>query len=134
LLFLLGVAFGSFIISPLSVNFLGNYKVSDTVLTNPTLRSYVQTVSSVVLASGIVFELPILSYFLTKVGLITPEFLKKYRKHSVVIIVALSALITPPDVFSQILVALPLLLLYEVGIGISRRIVRKRKAEESLAK
>lgn len=133
LLFLLGVAFGYFIIAPLSVNFLGNYKVSDTVITNPTLRSYVQTVSSVVLASGIVFELPILSYFLTKVGLITPEFLKKYRKHSIVVIVALSALITPPDVFSQILVALPLLLLYEIGIGISRRIIKRRKLEESQA-
>jgi len=130
LLFLMGVAFGYFLIAPLSVHFLGNYKVSETVLTNPTLRSYVQTVSSVVLAAGIVFELPIMAYFLTKAGLITPAFMKRYRKHSIVLIVALSALITPPDVFSQVLVALPLLVLYEVGISISRRIVKKREAQE----
>jgi len=126
LLFLLGVAFGYFLITPLSVHFLGNYKVSEAVTSNPTLRSYVQTISSVVLASGIVFELPILAYFLTKAGLITPEFMKKYRRHSLVLIVALSAIITPPDVFSQILVALPLIVLYEIGIGISRRIIKKR--------
>lgn len=127
LLFLLGVAFGYFLIAPLSVHFLGNYRVSETVISNPTLRSYVQTVSSVVLASGLVFELPILSYFLTKAGLVNPKFLKTYRKHAIVLIIALSAIITPPDVFSQILVALPLIVLYEVGIGISKRIVRKQK-------
>ncbi|HDR68172.1 MAG TPA: twin-arginine translocase subunit TatC [Bacteroidaceae bacterium] len=129
-LFLLGVAFGYYLIAPLSVHFLGNYRVSDAVITNPTLRSYVQTVSSVVLASGIVFELPILSYFLTKAGLITPEFMKRYRRHSIVLIVALSAMITPPDIFSQVLVALPLIVLYEIGISISRRIVKKRKETE----
>ena len=131
LLFMMGVAFGYYLIAPLSVHFLGNYKVSEEVISNPTLRSYVQTVASVTLASGIVFELPILSYFLTKIGLITPEFLKKYRRHSLVLILALSALITPPDIFSQIMVSLPLIVLYEVGIGISRRIVREREEKEA---
>lgn len=131
LLFMLGVLFGYYIISPLSVHFLGNYRVSDEVISNPTLRSYVQTITSVVLASGIVFELPILSYFLTKIGLITPNFMKKYRRHSLVVILALSAIITPPDVFSQVMVALPLIILYEVGIGISRRIVREREQKEA---
>jgi sec-independent protein translocase protein TatC len=131
LLFMMGVAFGYYIISPLSVHFLGNYRVSDEVISNPTLRSYVQTITSVVLASGIVFELPILSYFLTKIGLVTPNFLKKYRRHSLVVILALSAIITPPDVFSQVMVALPLIILYEVGIGISRRIVREREEKEA---
>ena len=130
LLFMMGVAFGYYLIAPLSVHFLGNYKVSEEVISNPTLRSYVQTVSSVTLASGIVFELPILSYFLSKIGLITPEFLKKYRKHAIVLILALSALITPPDIFSQVMVSLPLIVLYEVGIGISRRIMRERKQKE----
>jgi len=129
LLFLLGVGFGYYIIAPLSVNFLGNYRVSETVTSAPTLRSYVQTITSVVLASGIVFQLPILTYFLTKVGLVTPGFLKKYRRHALVLIVTLSAIITPPDVFSQVLVALPLLLLYEIGISISKRIMRQREAE-----
>ena len=130
LLFLMGVAFGYYLISPLSVHFLGNYRVSESVLSNPTLRSYVQTVTSVVLASGVVFELPVLSYFLTKVGLVTPNFLKKYRRHSLVVILALSAIITPPDVFSQVMVSLPLIILYEVGIAISRRIIRQREEED----
>ncbi len=129
LLFILGVSFGYFIISPLSVNFLGNYKVSESVISAPTLRSYVQTITSVVLAAGIVFQLPILVYFLSKVGLVTPDFLKKYRRHSIILIVTLSAVITPPDVFSQILVAFPLMILYEISIGISRRIVRQQDAE-----
>lgn len=130
-LFMLGVAFGYYLIAPLSVHFLGNYQVSEEVVSNPTLRSYVQTISSVVLASGIVFELPILAFFLTKTGLITPAFMKKYRRHSLVLILALSALITPPDIFSQIMVALPLILLYEVGISISKRIVREREKKET---
>jgi len=131
LLFILGVGFGYYIISPLSVNFLGNYKVSESVISAPTLRSYVQTVTSVVLASGIVFQLPILIYFLSKVGLVTPDFLKKYRRHALILIVTLSAIITPPDVFSQVLVALPLLVLYEIGISISKRIMREQ--EEAFA-
>lgn len=126
LLFILGVAFGYYIIAPLSVNFLGNYRVSESVISAPTLRSYVQTITSVVLAAGIVFQLPILVYFLSKVGLVTPDFLKRYRRHSIILIVTLSAIITPPDVFSQVLVALPLMVLYEIGIGISRRIMRQQ--------
>ena len=130
LLFLLGVVFGYFVIVPLSVNFLGSYSVSDQVTNQINLISYVSTIASVVLAAGIVFELPILVYFLSKVGLLTPKFLKKYRRHSLILILALSAIITPPDIFSQVLVALPLILLYEVGIGISRRILRKKEQEE----
>ncbi|MFH0757118.1 MAG: twin-arginine translocase subunit TatC [Bacteroidota bacterium] len=128
-LFILGVLFGYYIITPLSVNFLGNYKVSESVISAPTLRSYVQTVTSVVLAAGLVFQLPILVYFLSKVGLVTPGFLKKYRRHSIIVIVTISAIITPPDVFSQILVALPLMVLYEIGIVISRRIMKQQDAE-----
>jgi len=131
LLFILGVMFGYYIISPLSVNFLGNYKVSESVISAPTLRSYVQTITSVVLAAGLVFQLPILVYFLSKVGLVTPDFLKKYRRHSLVLIVTLSAIITPPDVFSQVLVALPLMVLYEIGIAISKRITKKQDAEQA---
>jgi len=130
LLFMLGVAFGYYIIAPLSVNFLGNYRVSESVISAPTLRSYVQTITSVVLAAGVVFQLPILVYFLSRVGLVTPAFLKKYRRHAIIIIVTLSAIITPPDIFSQILVALPLLVLYEVGISISKRIIRRQEEEQ----
>ena len=131
LLFILGVLFGYYVISPLSVNFLGNYKVSESVISAPTLRSYVQTITSVVLASGLVFQLPILVYFLSKVGLVTPDFLKKYRRHSLVLIVTLSAIITPPDIFSQVLVALPLMVLYEIGIAISKRIMKQQDEAEA---
>jgi sec-independent protein translocase protein TatC len=131
ILFILGVAFGYYLIAPLSVHFLGNYKVSEEVISNPTLGSYVRTVTSVVLAAGIVFELPVMVYFLSKIGIITPDFLKKYRRHSLVLILALSALITPPDIFSQIMVSLPLIILYEIGIGISRRIMKERDQKEA---
>jgi len=134
LLFILGVLFGYYIISPLSVNFLGNYKVSESVISAPTLRSYVQTITSVVLAAGLVFQLPILVYFLSKVGLVTPDFLKKYRRHSLVVIVTLSAIITPPDIFSQVLVAMPLMVLYEIGIAISKRIMKQQDAEMNAGK
>jgi sec-independent protein translocase protein TatC len=131
ILFILGVAFGYYLIAPLSVHFLGNYKVSEEVISNPTLGSYVRTVTSVVLAAGIVFELPVMVYFLSKIGLITPDFLKKYRRHSLVLILALSALITPPDIFSQVMVSLPLIVLYEIGIGISRRIMKEQAQKEA---
>lgn len=125
MLFSVGALFGYFLIVPLSVNFLLNYHVSDDVSNLPNLASYIQTFTSVILASAVVFELPVLVYFLSKIGLVTPSFLKKYRKHSLVVILALSAIITPPDVFSQILVSLPLIILYEVGINISKRIEKK---------
>jgi sec-independent protein translocase protein TatC len=131
LLFILGVLFGYFIITPLSVHFLGSYRVSEQVTNQINLVSYISTVSSVTLASGLIFELPIMVYFLTKVGLLTPQWLKKYRKHSVIVILALSAIITPPDIFSQVLVCFPLLLLYEIGIGISKRILAKEEAKLS---
>jgi sec-independent protein translocase protein TatC len=132
LLFILGVLFGYYIITPLSIHFFGSYSVSEDVTNQINLVSFVSTIASILLASGIVFELPILVYFLSKIGLITPKFMKKYRKHSLVIVLILSAIITPPDIFSQMLVALPLVILYEVGIVISRRIEKKRIKQEEI--
>ena len=131
LLFIIGVLFGYYIISPLSINFLENYRVSDKVINEINLMSYISIIATVVLSSGVLFELPVIIYFLSKIGIITPEFLKKYRKHSIVVILTIAAIITPPDVFSQILVALPLIALYEISISISRRI--RRKQQEKLA-
>lgn len=130
LLFLLGVCFGYFLVAPLSIHFLGSYNVSMEVLNTIKLNSYISTVTSVTFASGVIFELPIAIYFLSKVGLVSSSFLKKYRKHAYVLLLILSAVITPPDVFSQILVCVPLALLYEVGIWVARSIERKRKREE----
>lgn len=126
-LFILGVMFGYFIIAPLAVNFFGSYTVSEQVINQINLNSYISVVNSVTLASGIVFELPVLIYLLSKLGIITPGFLRKNRKYSIIIILILAAIITPPDIFSQILVSLPLIALYEVGIGISRRVTRKKE-------
>jgi len=126
-LFFLGVAFGYYIICPLSINFLYNYQVSDLAINDIKLMSYISLIASVCLGSGVLFELPVIVMFLSKIGLLTPAFLKKYRKHAILIILVLSAIITPPDVFSQILVALPLLLLYEISIQISARITKKQE-------
>jgi len=127
LLFMSGVLFGYYVIAPLAVNFLGSYQVSEIVANQINLGSYITTVASISLACGVVFELPILTYFLTKVGILTPEFMKTYRKHALVITLILAAIITPPDVISQILVAMPLLLLYEVSIVVSRIVIKKQQ-------
>jgi len=129
LLFLSGVLFAYFLIVPLTLNFLGTYQVSQDVPNQIRLNSYISTVVSVTIAVGIVFELPILIYFLTKVGVVTPTFLKKNRKYMFVIVLVLSAIITPPDVFSQILVCIPLIGLYELSIKISEKVYRQREAE-----
>ena len=126
-LFLLGVLFGYYVIAPLSVNFLGSYQVSSTVANQITLSSFISTVTTVSFANGIIFELPILVYFLTKIGLLTPEFMRLYRKHAIVVILILAAVITPPDVTSQILVSLPLIVLYEISIKISARVIKNQK-------
>ncbi|MCF8336136.1 MAG: twin-arginine translocase subunit TatC [Bacteroidales bacterium] len=133
LLFLMGVLFGYFVITPLSVHFLGSYQVSEQVSNTIHLKSYIGTIASVGLAAGLIFELPILIYFLSKAGLVYPEFLKTYRRHAIIIIFIMAAVITPPDVFSLALVTLPLVLLYEVGIVISRRIEKQKEKEEQLA-
>lgn len=125
-LFFLGVLFGYYIVTPLSINFLGKYQVSELVLNEFDLSSYISLVRSSVIACGLIFELPILIYFLTKIGLVTPKFLITYRKFALVIVLILSAIITPPDILSQIIVAIPILVLYEVSIVISK-IVMKRE-------
>jgi sec-independent protein translocase protein TatC len=127
LLFFTGVLFGYYLLAPLSVHFLSSYEVSPDVTNQINIRSYIGTLSSICLATGLIFELPILTFFLTKVGIITPSFLKKYRKHSILVIVILAAIITPPDVFSQALVCIPLLFLYEVGIIISKRVMKQKE-------
>jgi sec-independent protein translocase protein TatC len=124
LLFFTGVLFGYYVVTPLSIRFLGTYTVSAEIFNDFDLNSYTALVRASVLASGLIFELPILVYFLTKVGLITPELMRKYRKIALVMVMFLSAVITPPDVASQIIVAIPVLILYELSIFISKRVVR----------
>lgn len=131
-LFFLGVLFGYYIVAPLSINFLGTYQVSEQVLNEFDLDSYISTVRASVIACGIMFELPILIFFLTKVGLVTPQLLKKYRKIALVIVLIISAVITPPDVASQIIVAIPVLILYQVSIYISAFVLKREAKKEKL--
>ncbi len=135
ILFFLGVLFGYYIICPLSIHFLGTYSVSSQIHNDFDLASYIGLVRASVIASGIIFELPILIYFLTRVGLITPEFLIKYRKYALVIVLIIAAIITPPDIASQIIVAIPILILYQISIYISKMVVRNaERKERKLAK
>ena len=132
-LLFLGVLFGYYIVTPLSINFLGNYSVSEEVFNDFDLSSYIGMLRASVLASGLIFELPILIYFFTKIGLITPAFLRKNRKFALVIVLSLSAIITPPDIASQIIVSIPVLILYEVSIWISKWVYRRQQKEMSTA-
>ncbi len=128
LLFVIGVCFSYYVIAPLMINFLGNYKVSNMVENNFTMDSYISTVTTLTLSAGLIFELPILVYFLTKFGLLTPQFMRKYRKHAVVVILIVAGVITPsPDVTSQLLVAFPLYFLYEASIFVSYFVMKKKE-------
>ncbi len=126
ILFFIGVLFGYYVVTPLSINFLGNYTVSSEIFNDFDLSSYIGLLRASVLASGIIFELPIIIYFLTRIGLITPQFLKKNRKISLVLVLSLSAIITPPDIASQIIVSIPILILYEVSIVIAKIVTRNQ--------
>jgi sec-independent protein translocase protein TatC len=130
-LFVLGVLFGYYLIVPLSIQFLGTYAVSAEVVNRIDLTSYISMVSSVTLATGILFQLPIVVYFLSKIGVVTPQLLKSYRRHAIVGILLLSAIITPPDVASQVLVTVPVLVLYQISILVSARIVKRNAAKKA---
>ena len=123
-LFFIGILFGYYLIAPLSINFLGTYTVSEEVTNHIDLSSYISIVRSSVISCGLMFELPIIIYFLTKLGLVTPAFMQKYRRHALVLILIVAAIITPPDVVSQIIVSIPIIILYEISIFISRYVIR----------
>jgi sec-independent protein translocase protein TatC len=128
-LFFIGVLFGYFMLAPLSIHFLSSYEVDPSVVNQINIRSYIGLLTSICLATGLVFELPIIAFFLTKIGILTPAFMRKYRKHSIVVIFIVAAIITPPDVFSQTLVAIPLIILYELSIFISTRVIKQKEKD-----
>ncbi|MBO3698721.1 twin-arginine translocase subunit TatC [Roseivirga sp. E12] len=124
-LFLLGVLFGYFIVTPLSFNFLYNYELSIKIDNIFDLSSIIGMVATLTLACGLMFQLPVVTYILSKAEIITPKLMKRYRRHSIVVILIISAIITPPDVISQVLIAMPLTFLYEISIIISRRVQKR---------
>jgi sec-independent protein translocase protein TatC len=125
-LFLTGVAFGYFIVCPMAIYFLGNYKVDPTIENFFSLDSYVSTVTTLILMMGIVFELPIIIYFMARFGIITAAFMRKHRRHALIVILIVAAIITPTtDILTQMMVAIPLWVLYEVSIVVAKRVEKK---------
>jgi len=131
LLFLMGILFGYYIIAPLSVNFLANYKISNIIENTITIDSYLSSVATLTLGTGIVFELPIVIFVLSKLGLMTPQFMKAQRRYAVVIILIIAAIVTPtPDIITMLTVSLPLFLLYEISIWVSKVVNKQKLAAE----
>ena len=127
LLFVLGVLMSYFILFPISFRFLGTYSVSDVVESNITLKSYTSTFTTLTLVMGLVFQLPVIAFFLGKLGVVTSEMMKRYRKYAFLVIMIVAAIITPPDVMTLILVTIPLYLLYEISRIVIKRIEKKKK-------
>lgn len=132
ILFFAGILFGYYIVSPLAANFLGNFQVSDKIANQIDFNSFISLITVTTLVTGLVFELPVVAYILSRLGLVTPDFMRRYRRHSIVVILIVAAVITPsPDVVSQILVSVPLYILYEVSILVSARVVKQQAAPQT---
>ena len=131
LLFIVGIMFGYYIIAPLSISFLASYIVSDTIDNMITIDSYLSTVATLTIGAGVIFELPIVIYILSKLGVMTPKFMRSSRRYATVIILIIAAVVTPtPDLLTMLTVSFPLFLLYEASIYISARVEKKKlKAE-----
>jgi sec-independent protein translocase protein TatC len=130
LLFFLGILFGYFVVSPMCVQFFGTYQISKSIDNIFTINSYMSTIISTVFYSGLLFLLPVVAYLFAKLGVISAAFLRKYRKHAIIGVLILSAVITPPDMISQIIVSIPIVLLYEISILVAAGVERNRKKEE----
>lgn len=129
ILFFAGVLFGYYIIVPFSVTFLAEFSLSDAISNDWRINKIIAMINQIVIASGLVFEMPVLVYILSKIGVVTPEGMKRYWRQAFVVLLVLSALITPPDVLSQVLIFIPLGLLYRASISISAMVNRKREKE-----
>ncbi|REA59343.1 twin-arginine translocase subunit TatC [Dyadobacter luteus] len=130
-LFLSGVLFGYYVVTPLAINFLASYTLDPSIINQFSITSYISLVATLTLACGVAFQLPIVVFVLSKIGILTPVFMREYRRHSMIVILIVAAVITPsPDIYSQILVAIPLFLLYEISILVSSRVEREKLREE----
>ncbi len=129
-LFFLGITFGYFIIAPYTVNFFANFQLDDNIENRWTITSYIDTLVPLILGTGLAFQLPLVMFFLAKVGLMSPDFLRRNRKYAIVIILILAGIITPPDVISQIICTIPLLLLYEISIWLTAKVQKEKELQE----
>lgn len=130
LLFFLGILFGYFVVAPLCIQFFGTFQISTKIKNIFTISSYMSTVLSSIFYTGLLFLLPVIAYLFTRLGILTAAYLRKYRKHAIIGILILAAIITPPNLISQIIVGVPIMLLYEVGILVSARVEKKLKNQE----
>jgi sec-independent protein translocase protein TatC len=132
LLFFTGVLFGYFVIAPYTINFFANFQLDENIENRWTINSYIDTLIPIVLGSGLAFQLPLVIFFLAKVGIVTATYLKSVRKYALIVVLIIAGIITPgPDLISQISVALPLMLLYEISIILSRRVEKQRAADDA---
>lgn len=130
LLFFFGVLFAYYVVAPFTINFFANYQLSPSFKNIITMANYYDTMSDLILGMGVVFELPVVVFFLSKIGLLTPKLMRDKRRYAILIIFVLAAIVTPPDWFSIWLVAIPLLILYEASIAISDRANKQRQRKE----
>jgi sec-independent protein translocase protein TatC len=131
-LFILGVCFGYYIIAPFAITFLGSYTVGTEAINSPTLASYVNYLTMFTIPVGLAFELPIVVYFLAKLGIIGPEIMKKFRREAFLVIFIIAAIITPPDALTQILVGIPMYILYEISITVAARVVKDKESVKNI--
>ena len=130
-LFFIGVLFGYYVVSPLTINFLANFKLDESISNQFAISSYISVLATLTLVCGLAFQLPVIIFVLSKIGIITPKFMREYRKHAYLIILIVSGIITPsPDIISQVLVTIPLVFLYEISIGVSARVEKARNTDE----
>ena len=129
ILFFIGILFGYFVIAPLTVNFLGNFLLTKNAKNDLIIGDFISTIISTIILTGVIFLLPVFILIFSKIGIVTSAFLKKYRKHSIVAVLIVAAIITPPDIFTQIIVTIPIMILYEFGIIIAKRIEKKKRIE-----
>jgi sec-independent protein translocase protein TatC len=131
LLFFSGVLFGYYVVSPLAINFLANFKLDESIINQFSVDSYISILATLTLACGLAFQLPVVAFVLSKIGILNPRFMREYRKHAYILILVLSGIITPsPDIISQVLVTIPLVMLYELSIGVSARVEKAKLADE----
>lgn len=129
-LFFIGILFGYFVVAPYTIHFFANFTLDENIENIWTIASYFNTIVPLIMGSGIAFQLPLVLYFLAKINIVSSAFLKKYRRHSILIIVILVSIITPPDMLSTIICSIPLVLLYEISIFLCARVEKKQMAEE----
>jgi len=132
LLFFLGVSFGYFVIAPYTVSFFAKFSLDDNIENFWTIASYFNTIVPLILGAGLAFQLPLVIYFLAKVDVVSAKYLRRVRKYAILIMLIVSGIITPPDMLSQIVCTIPLIILYEISILLCVKVEKKREVNKAV--